>query len=81
MILCLSASQKIHHKAFIEVDEKGTVAAAATVADDEMGCCLEKEIEKVVIDFVADHPFLIFIREDKTRMVQFIGHVLDPSTT
>ncbi|KAK1380221.1 Serpin-ZX [Heracleum sosnowskyi] len=78
MPLCVS---KIHHKAFIEVKEGGTVAAAATDADCDLVICLEAEIEKVVIDFVADHPFLFFIREDETRMVQFIGHVLDPSTT
>lgn len=70
---------KIYHKSFIEVNEEGTIAAAATFAEEQLGCCL-MEIEEVVIDFVADHPFLFFIREDKTGMVLFIGQVLDPST-
>ncbi|KAK1384496.1 SERPIN domain-containing protein [Heracleum sosnowskyi] len=71
---------KIYHKAFIEVNEEGTVAAAATVVEEQLGFSLT-EIKKVMIDFVADHPFLVFIREDKTGMVLFIGQVLDPSTT
>lgn len=72
----------INHKSFIEVNEEGTVAAAAaaTVVETEMGFSLA-EIEKFKVDFVADHPFLFFIREDKTGMVLFIGQVLDPSTT
>lgn len=71
---------KIYHKSFIEVNEEGAVAAAATVDEDDSGYSLE-DIEELVIDFVADHPFLFLIREDKTGMVQFIGQVLNPSTT
>ncbi|XP_074364790.1 serpin-ZX-like [Apium graveolens] len=68
---------KIVHKSFIEVDEKGTEAAAATVACMAVGCSMYRPIE-VKIDFVADHPFLFVIRENTTGMVQFIGHVLNP---
>lgn len=31
------------------------------------------------IDFVADHPFLFSIREDKTATVLFVGQIFDPS--
>ncbi|KAL8125386.1 hypothetical protein AgCh_012902 [Apium graveolens] len=62
------------------VREEETVAAAATVVDADMVCCLEEEIEEVSIDFVADHPFLFFIREDKTGLILFIGQLLNPST-
>lgn len=64
----------IFQKSFIEVNEEGTEAAAASaavVASRSMGFT-----EK--IDFVADHPFLYLIREDMTGMVLFIGHVLNP---
>ncbi|KAK1395727.1 Serpin-ZX [Heracleum sosnowskyi] len=71
---------KIFHKSFIEVDESGTEAAAATVAVMGYGCCATR-VQEFRIDFVADHPFLYVIREDQTGIVQFIGQVLNPSTT
>ncbi|KAL6514151.1 hypothetical protein OROHE_019138 [Orobanche hederae] len=71
---------KMYHKAFIEVDESGTEAAAATVVAMGFGCCAPR-IPEFPIDFVADHPFLYVIREDNTGIVQFIGQVLNPSTT
>ncbi|XP_040998457.1 serpin-ZX isoform X1 [Juglans microcarpa x Juglans regia] len=64
----------IFQKSFIEVNEEGTEAAAASAA-----VVSERSIaftEK--IDFVADHPFLYLIREDMTGTVLFIGHVLNP---
>ncbi|KAA3488884.1 serpin-ZX [Gossypium australe] len=64
----------IFHKSFIEVNEEGTEAAAATSA--VMVCC-SLRIPRT-IDFVADHPFLFLIRENATGVVLFIGHVLNP---
>ncbi|KAH7846617.1 hypothetical protein Vadar_016083 [Vaccinium darrowii] len=64
----------IFHKSFIEVNEEGTEAAAASAAYVTYECCdMEEEI-----DFVADHPFLFVIREDMTGAVLFIGQVLNP---
>ncbi|WOG81756.1 hypothetical protein DCAR_0100907 [Daucus carota subsp. sativus] len=71
---------KIYHKSFIEVDESGTEAAAATVAVMLLGGFAPSR-QEFRIDFVADHPFLYVIREDKTGIVQFIGQVLNPSAT
>lgn len=71
---------KMYHKSFIEVDESGTEAAAATVAVMGFGSCAIP-IQELRIDFVADHPFLYVIRENNTGIVQFIGQVLNPSTT
>ncbi|MGH7271140.1 MAG: serpin family protein [Polyangiaceae bacterium] len=31
-----------------------------------------------VVSFIADHPFLFFIREDADASVLFLGRVLDP---
>lgn len=64
----------IFHKSFIEVNEEGTEAAAASAAVVQLrGLSFPEKI-----DFVADHPFLFVIREDMTGVVLFIGHVLNP---
>lgn len=55
---------KIFHKSFIEVDEQGTEAAAATVSSYGLGCSRRAMIEIKTVDFVADHPFLFVIREN-----------------
>uniref|UniRef100_A0A7N0SWJ7 Serpin domain-containing protein n=1 Tax=Kalanchoe fedtschenkoi TaxID=63787 RepID=A0A7N0SWJ7_KALFE len=62
----------IFHKAFIEVNEEGTEAAAATAG------LIARMSYQMPTDFVADHPFLFFIRENMTGVVLFIGHVLNP---
>ncbi|ONI32836.1 hypothetical protein PRUPE_1G389300 [Prunus persica] len=58
------------HKSFIEVNEEGTEAAAASAIVDKLQC--------MPTDFVADHPFLFLIREEFTGTVLFTGHVLNP---
>ncbi|CAH8263693.1 unnamed protein product [Arabidopsis lyrata] len=63
----------ILHKACIEVDEEGTEAAAVSVGV-VMLMCLRRNP-----DFVADHPFLFTVREDKSGVILFMGQVLDPS--
>lgn len=78
MPLCVS---KIFHKSFIEVDEQGTEVAAATVASYGLGCSRRFQIQIKTVDFVVDHPFLFVIRENTTGTVQFMGHVINPSTT
>ncbi|KAL5558180.1 hypothetical protein UlMin_034391 [Ulmus minor] len=64
----------IFHKSFIEVNEEGTEAAAASAGVIKLrGLAVSEKI-----DFVADHPFLFLIREDMTGMVLFSGHVVNP---
>ncbi|XP_030950365.1 serpin-ZX [Quercus lobata] len=63
----------IFHKSFIEVNEEGTEAAAASAAVIAL-----RGLPPPKMDFVADHPFLFLIREDLTGTVLFIGHVLNP---
>ncbi|XP_039688037.1 serpin-ZX [Medicago truncatula] len=65
---------KIFHKSFIEVNEEGTKAAAAT-AGLLCGSSLSLPTD---INFVADHPFLFIIREDLTGTIVFVGQVLNP---
>ncbi|XP_004295724.1 PREDICTED: serpin-ZX-like [Fragaria vesca subsp. vesca] len=61
------------HKSCIEIDEEGTEASAVTVTQMCGGGA-----PPVEIDFVADHPFVFFIREDRTGTVLFMGTVLNP---
>ncbi|ONI32835.1 hypothetical protein PRUPE_1G389200 [Prunus persica] len=62
----------IFHKSFIEVNEEGTEAAAASAG------VIKLRGLPITTDFVADHPFLFLIREELTGTVMFIGHVLNP---
>ncbi|MCI00355.1 serpin-ZX, partial [Trifolium medium] len=55
---------EIFHKSFIEVNEKGTEAAAATRVKQK--ACKSTGPPPTPIDFVADHPFLFLIREDSS---------------
>ncbi|KAL3617811.1 hypothetical protein CASFOL_038132 [Castilleja foliolosa] len=66
---------RIFHKTFIEVNEEGTEAAAASAGDEDMGFSL---FDCDPLYFVADHPFLFVVREDMTGVVLFVGQVLDP---
>ncbi|XP_053662381.1 antichymotrypsin-2-like [Anopheles marshallii] len=59
---------KVVHKAFIEVNEEGTEAAAAT-AMLMMTCAM---ITPMPITFTADHPFLYALR-DSQRTILFMG--------
>ncbi|KAL1212383.1 putative non-inhibitory serpin-Z5 [Cardamine amara subsp. amara] len=64
----------LYHKALIEIDEEGTEAAAASALVLSYG-----GRPSPPIDFVADHPFLFLIREDKIGTVLFAGQIFDPS--
>ena len=67
---------EVVHKAFVEVNEEGTEAAAATAVSDGPSAPVRPSPEPKV--FKADHPFLFFIRDRKTNAVLFSGRVLDP---
>ena len=67
----------IIHKTFIEVDEKGTEAAAATAVVMRVKS-MPPPAEK--IEFKADHPFFYFIRENSTGTILFTGRMNDPSS-
>uniref|UniRef100_A0A7N0TK11 Serpin domain-containing protein n=1 Tax=Kalanchoe fedtschenkoi TaxID=63787 RepID=A0A7N0TK11_KALFE len=68
----------MYHKSRIEVNEEGTEAAGATVLILQAQCLGATRVVPR-IDFVADHPFLFVVRETFSRVVLFIGHVLNPA--
>lgn len=60
-------------KAFVEVNEEGAEAAAATA-----GMMMMRAMPMNPI-FNCDRPFMFFIRDNLTNMMLFSGHVTDPS--
>ena len=63
-------------KAFIEVDETGSEASAAT------GMVMKfrsMTLDNEEIHFKADHPFLFLVRDLQTGLLLFRGRVSDPS--
>ena len=61
---------EVIHKAFVEVNEEGTEAAAATAVG--------MRTTSMPPQFVADRPFLFLTRENSTGTILFIGRVTDP---
>ncbi len=65
---------RIIHKTFLEVDEEGTEAAAATVVAMAL-TSIEGETYPVIR---VDRPFLFAIRENHSGTILFIGKIVDP---
>jgi serpin B len=70
--LALSA---VIHKAFVDVNEKGTEAAAATAA---MIHTTSAALEPKKAVFRADHPFFFAIRDNGTGSLLFAGRLVNP---
>jgi serine protease inhibitor len=67
------------HKAYVDVNEAGTEAAAATaVAMMSLSMCCPPPPPPPVV-FRADHPFLFVIRDNHSGGIVFMGRVTDPS--
>jgi serpin B len=64
----------VFHKAFVNVDEKGTEAAAATAAVAVRSAM----VHRPPIVFRADHPFLFLIRDKRSGSILFMGRMTNP---
>jgi serpin B len=64
------------HKAYVEVNEKGTEAAAATAGVVSLASAKMPRAPKV---FRADHPFFFVIRESRSGSLLFAGRVVNPA--
>jgi serpin B len=65
------AVQVVVHKGFVDVNEEGTEAAAATGVG--VGAT------SLPPPLLVDHPFLFLIRDNLTGSVLFLGRIVDPS--
>ena len=65
---------KVIHQAFIEVNEEGTEAAAATGV--VMGT--KTSLRPPTPIFKADHPFIFLIHQKNTGNILFMGRVNNP---
>jgi len=70
--LCISA---VIHKAYVDVNEEGTEAAAATAVTMKL-----TSIAAPSPLFRADHPFLFLIRDNNSKSILFMGRVMNPKT-
>jgi serine protease inhibitor len=64
------------HKAYVDVNEEGTEAAAATAVHALTG---RTGHPPPPIIFRADHPFMFLIRDNRSGSILFIGRVANPS--
>lgn len=64
------------HQAFVEVNEEGTEAAAATAVDMVTEALLE---EPKIPVFLANHPFIFIIQQKDTGNILFMGRVNNPT--
>ncbi|XP_061025656.1 serpin B3-like isoform X2 [Eubalaena glacialis] len=64
---------KVLHKSFVEVNEEGTEAAAATGIEIDI-----TSLPPIPDSFRCDHPFLFFIKHNKTNSILFYGRISSP---
>ena len=65
---------EVKHKTFVEVNEEGTTAAAAT----SVGISVTSAVRQP-FSFVADRPFLVVLRDLGTGTVLFVGSINNPA--
>ncbi|MBK7094852.1 MAG: serpin family protein [Saprospiraceae bacterium] len=62
---------EVIHQSYVEIDEAGTEASAATV--------VVINVTSAGNSFIANRPFIFLIRENKTNSILFIGKVMNPN--
>ena len=66
------------HKAYIDVNEEGTEAAAATAVVMSRAMAMSPVRIQTPV-FRADHPFAFLIRDNRSGAILFMGRVTDPT--
>lgn len=69
---------KVIHKAFVDVNEEGTEAAAATGVMMGVTSAIVEEPKQPPL-FRADHPFVFMIRDNRNQAILFVGRIINPS--
>lgn len=62
------------HKAFVDVNERGTEAAAATAVT-----MMLSSVPVPGKRFIADHPFIFLIKENTSNCILFMGRLVNPA--
>jgi serpin B len=70
------AISEVIHKAYIDVNEEGTEAAAATAVTMRAMAMPARQAPPPV--FRADHPFIFMIRDNRSASILFMGRMADP---
>jgi serine protease inhibitor len=68
---------QVMHKAFVDVNEKGTEAAAATAVAMAMPLSAPIAVP-FTPTFKADRPFIYLIRDRRTGTILFLGRMTNP---
>ncbi|CAI5780094.1 SERPIN domain-containing protein [Podarcis lilfordi] len=66
------ALSEVYHKSFVEINEEGTEAAAASAAT------IVIRSSQKPIKFEANHPFIFFIKHKATKTTLFLGRFSSP---
>jgi len=64
---------RVLHKAVIEVNEKGSEAAAVTVVE-----MAETAMPMEIVEFTVNRPFIFVIADDRSASILFVGKVVNP---
>ena len=70
------AISSVVHKAFVQVDEVGTEAAAATAV--VMVLTSTNSPDPKPVQFNCNRPFLIYVIDDETQSILFMGRIMEP---
>jgi serpin B len=69
----------VRHKAWVDVNEEGTEAAAATAVLMAAGSAApDVRMAPFTPEFHADRPFMFLIRDGKSGLVLFMGRMVNP---
>ena len=68
---------EVIHQAYVDINEEGTEAAAATAV------IMEESVSAAPLgeypEFRADHPFIFMILDEETGCILFMGRISDPT--
>ncbi|XP_033760129.1 serpin B8-like [Pecten maximus] len=68
----MSYVSAIFHQAFVDVNEEGTEAAAATAV-----VMMKRSLPRPPLQFKADHPFMFVIKDNRSNTILFVGRFAD----
>lgn len=68
---------RVVHRAVADVNEEGTEAAAATMTHMLCGSAMTRRPRRL-FQMTVDRPFLLVIRDESTKVLQFVGWIRDP---